>query len=74
MDKNGEIVGFYTLKLGEITILKSPNIVYANALCSPCVPNAAHLDEGWTDRPARGFKCYGLPDWALEDCVNNNEE
>ena len=49
-----------------IWIMKSPNIVYVQSLCSPCVPNAADLDSGLTTED-EGYECYGLPDeWSIK--------
>lgn len=47
-----------------VFVLEGPTVVYANALCSPCVPNAADLDSGFSDEGGDGYLCYGVPeDW-----------
>lgn len=44
-----------------ITICQSPRIAWVNSLCSPCFPNAADLESGYSE-PEEGWQCYDVPE------------
>lgn len=55
----------YNLDCNTIMVLKSKETGYFN-LCSPCYPNAVHLDD--VSNEDEGYLGYTLPyDWWLED-------
>jgi hypothetical protein len=71
-DRNGaEYLLSYLGGAPLIWVIKSPHIVYARSLCSPCVPNAADLDSGLTTEE-EGYQCYGLSpdDMPIEDSAD----
>lgn len=52
-------------------VAESPDIVYADRLCSPCVTNAADLDGGFAEYAGGSdggtYECYGVPaDWIVK--------
>jgi hypothetical protein len=44
-----------------ITVIQSPKVSWVNSLCSPCYPNAADLESGYSN-PEEGWQCYDVPE------------
>jgi hypothetical protein len=44
-----------------ITVIQSPKVSWVNSLCSPCFPNAADLESGYSN-PEEGWQCYDVPE------------